>query len=116
MCSFKEHCADCKRNLGDDFVEVNRWLDEMYKYDQGFHHRSYRHHKEGVEEVRQKWGDLAAEAAMVHIRKDFPGLMGEIPDAKDYENPNLIYAADFMVNSGINNGNEIVEDIECPEE
>lgn len=102
MASYKEHCADCKRILGKDYDVVHRWLDEMSKYysHNGMlspEHRSYRHHREGVEEVRQKWGDEAAKAAEIHIERDFPGLKGKIPLRSDYENfQDWLWACDFM--------------------
>ncbi|MDI6839264.1 MAG: hypothetical protein QMD71_00140 [bacterium] len=33
-------------------------------------HRKFRHHKEGIEQVRKMWGDEAAKAAEIHIRTD----------------------------------------------
>ena len=36
----------------------------------GFRHRKVRHHLEGVIEIRNLFGDQAAEAAMQHIRSD----------------------------------------------
>jgi len=76
MASYKEHCADCKAELGDDFSVVHRWLDELFKYF-GEKHRSFRHHKVGIEEVRKRWGDKAARAAEIHIAKDFLGTIPE---------------------------------------
>ena len=97
MASYKDHCSDCKDALGYEFFEVNEWLDELYRYmPRNFKHRSFRHHKEGIEVCRKKWGDQAAEAAKIHIMRDFPGLK-EPPYAKDYEDPKLIEKADFMM-------------------
>ena len=76
MARYKEHCADCKAELGNDWSVVHRWLDELYKYF-GEKHRSFRHHRGGVEVVRKKWGDEAAKAAEIHIRKDFFGRVPE---------------------------------------
>lgn len=74
MASYKEHCADCQKQLGKDWSVVHRWLDEFFAK-MGYHerHRDIRHHKKGIEEVRQKWGDQAAEAARIHIERDFNG-------------------------------------------
>jgi len=44
-------------------------LDELFKYT-GSDHRAYRHNRRGVEEVRRKWGDRAAKAAEIHIKRD----------------------------------------------
>ena len=110
MSSYKDHCADCKKVLGYEYYEVHRWLDEMFKYMPGdFQHRSFRHHKNGVEECRKKWGDKGAEAAKLHIMKDFPGL-AEPPDEKDYSDPKLVYKADFMMDTA-ENIDKIIPDI-----
>ena len=45
-------------------------------------HWKGRHHQEGVEEVRQRWGDRAAKAAKTHIRKDW---CGELPTKAEVE-------------------------------
>ena len=70
MASLEEHEADCERELGEPFTEVHLWLDALFKV-LGPQHRSVRHNTEGIEEVRRMWGDRAAEAAEIHIRKDF---------------------------------------------
>ena len=76
MASYKEHCADCKEQLGKNWEIVHRWLDEYAKiYWPLMVHRIHRHHKSGIEEIRQKWGDEAAKAAEIHIQKD----EGDIP-------------------------------------
>jgi len=75
MAELEEHCRDCLASLGSEFREVNIWLDE-FAPTMGFHHRVMRHHIDGVEEVRRLWGDKAAKAAEIHIKKD---CYGEIP-------------------------------------
>jgi hypothetical protein len=45
-----------------------------------------RHHREGIEEVRTLWGDLAAKAAEIHLLAD---MGGHIPKKTDYENGNV---------------------------
>ena len=77
MAHYKEHCADCQRELGKAWEVVHRWLDE-FAFRRGClnaHHRSIRHHTAGVEKVREMWGDQAARAAEIHIEKDF----GRVP-------------------------------------
>jgi len=83
---FEEHCQRCHALLGDRFDQVHIWLDhfayvpstlthEAY-YDPM--HRQYRHHVQGIIEIRQKWGQPAATAAVVHILDDlFPGGWAE---------------------------------------
>ena len=77
-----EHCLECEEKLGKPFEVVHRWLDEyarLYRHDPVtmHNHWRHRHHKEGVEEVRRKWGDEAAKAAELHIMSDFGKLLGE---------------------------------------
>ena len=64
MASYKEHCADCERELGCAHYVVHRWLDELYSR-LGPKHRSARHHQAGVAEVHRKWGPEAAKAAEI---------------------------------------------------
>jgi len=72
MAYYEVHCADCKRELGEEFQEVNTWLDEYFK-DFGPDHRPLRHHDVAIEKVREKWGDRAAQAAEIHIKRDSHG-------------------------------------------
>jgi hypothetical protein len=76
MAGIEEHCADCRRELGGDFRHVHVWMDALFKT-LGPKHRSARHHMGGVEQVRKMWGDDAAKAAEIHIRKD---CGGKLPD------------------------------------
>ena len=81
VASFKEHCDECVEKLGEPFEKVHRWLDEFFAklgYDEK--HRDLRHHKKGIEEVRKMWGDKAAEAARIHIERDFYGYLPEDSD------------------------------------
>jgi hypothetical protein len=80
MAYLYEHCADCRRLLGNEWKEVHKWLDACYK-EYGQAHRRHRHHIEGVEEVRKIWGDEAAMAAKIHIIVDCWG----VPARADYE-------------------------------
>jgi DNA-binding GntR family transcriptional regulator len=74
MAHFDEHCNDCIAALGEPFPQVHLWLDEFFPV-KGPHHRVVRHHRDGVEEVRKAWGDRAAAAAEVHIKKDCYGIV-----------------------------------------
>jgi hypothetical protein len=66
--------------LGEEYKEVHLWLDEYAKkypiHIHGPYHRQFRHNREGVEEVRKKWGNGGARAAEFHILFD----MGCIPE------------------------------------
>ena len=83
MADYKTHCRDCKEALGKDFAVVHRWLDELFGV-LGPKHRSARHHKDGVEKVRQMWGDEAAKAAEIHIRRDFIGHLPTVDEAHQW--------------------------------
>jgi hypothetical protein len=104
VASFEEHCEDCIRELGDPFPHVHRWLDHFFKT-LGAKHRDVRHHKDGVEEVRKAWGDQAAKAAEIHIKKD---CLGVVPTKEQAQMWNL-----FGPNSGatgINDGSTFLTD------
>lgn len=65
------HCKDCLMALGQEYRKVHEWLDEFamdMRPWQG--HRQYRHHQEGIEEIRDMWGSGAAFAARIHIEAD----------------------------------------------
>lgn len=82
MAHWKEHVKDCKERLGNGWEVVHRWLDEFAGiYWPWMGHRTHRHHLEGIEECRKKWGDEAAKAAEIHIQKD----EGDIPSKEDIE-------------------------------
>ena len=65
--------------LGEPFEHVHEWLDALFKV-MGPKHRSARHHAGGVEQVRKMWGDRAALAAEIHIKRDCGGI---VPSEKD---------------------------------
>jgi len=69
MPHFQVHCDECEQKLGAPFPEVHQWMDELHK-DYGARHRRFRHTLEGIEEVRKQWGDLAADAARLHLLAD----------------------------------------------
>jgi hypothetical protein len=69
VATLKVHEDDCIQLLGEPFTEVHKFLDELFKY-VGPTHRSFRHNRRGVENVRKRWGDKAAQAAKIHIERD----------------------------------------------
>jgi hypothetical protein len=80
MASLEQHTSDSVRFLGEPFENVNRWMDEFFaRY--GPLHRKVRHHREGIEEAREIFGDRAALAAAIHILRD----CRHIPRKQDYE-------------------------------
>ncbi len=83
MASLKEHGEDCRRELGEDFKYVHEWLDELQP-EYGPMHRPFRHHADGVECVRTRWGDRAARAAEIHICKDYGGKLPTPAELRDY--------------------------------
>ena len=57
--------------FGASFADVHRWLDEFAgKPPYGMRHRRKRHHLAGIDEVRQRFGQEAADAARQHIISD----------------------------------------------
>ena len=93
MPSFDYHCQDCIEKLGKPYEEVHKWLDEFMGDEtvpliERTRHRKYRHNKEGIEQVRKMWGDEAARAAEIHIRKDLSGDGcfdgNSLPDNKEH--------------------------------
>ena len=87
MAHWKEHCKDCKdAGLSRDWQVVHFWLDELAKiYWPWMGHRVHRHNKDGVEDVRKKWGDEAARAAEIHIIKDEGVVLSKEEIYKRYE-------------------------------
>lgn len=81
---YREHCKRCKEKLGDEFGYVHKWMDEyalqypVKLFDD--YHRMFRHHQEGIDEVRKMLGNNAAEAAKLHIIDD----IGYVLRKKDY--------------------------------
>jgi hypothetical protein len=80
MASLSQHNSDCERFLGESFESVNRWIDE-YFVQYGPNHRKFRHHREGIEQARDLFGDRGAVAAAIHILRD----CRHIPRKQDYE-------------------------------
>jgi len=67
----EEHERESLTAFGQSWTEVHRWLDEFAGTPGlGMRHRKKRHHLRGIEEVRSRWGDAAAEAARQHIVAD----------------------------------------------
>jgi DNA-binding GntR family transcriptional regulator len=85
----EDHCRRCLDLLGEDFRHVHLWLDEFSGTPQyGTRHRHVRHHARGIEEVRQRWGDRAREAAELHVEHDLAGeawQKGRDPMPRDAE-------------------------------
>lgn len=81
MSRLEQHEEDCLNELGERFRCVHEWLDELQP-EYGPMHRVFRHHLEGVERVRARWGDLAARAAELHIRRDTGGALLSEDDFK----------------------------------
>ena len=83
MASRKEHCKETLEKLGKDWNEVHAWLDGLacIKGQLNLNHRRWRHHDEGIEEIREMYGDEAAEAARIHIVRDF----GRVPSRGEVE-------------------------------
>lgn len=66
-----DHCRRALETFGEDFDHVHAWLDELFRLPGfGARHRAVRHNWKGIERVREKWGDTAAEVAKQHIIDD----------------------------------------------
>ena len=83
VARFEEHCEDSGRALGRSFDEVHVWLDELQAV-YGPMHRPFRHHTGGVEQVRAMWGDEAAKAAEIHVRRDCGGVLPTPEALREY--------------------------------
>ena len=67
----EEHYDSCYKKLGKGWGNVHQWLDRNAGITFPMTaHRCIDHHLEGIEEVRRKWGDAAAEAAKLHVEDD----------------------------------------------
>jgi len=88
MASRKQHCRECKEKFGKDFDHVHKWLDGLCcKWEDevqylDLNHRRHRHHEEGLEKLREMFGDEAYEAGKLHLMTDF----GRIPKEAEYKN------------------------------
>ena len=90
---WKEHSKESLEKIGKPYYAVHQWLDEYAKvYFPSKIHRAHRHHLEGIEEVRSKWGDEAAESAKLHIISDMKDMGFDfIPNQKWWD--------DYIANS-----------------
>ena len=68
---FEEHCLECIAEFGNPYQEVHKWLDEFAGFKKyKMKHRQIRHHLEGIEKVKELFGERAGEAAKMHIISD----------------------------------------------
>jgi len=73
---YQEHCKRAEEKFGKPWYVVHRWLDEFAKQDLSNHRRA-RHHKDGINEVKNLWGEEAAKVAEQHIMDDMGGFVPE---------------------------------------
>ena len=68
---------------GDRDEEIHKWVDEFSMINGEFnkYHRRHRHHKEGIMEAINIFGEQARPILEQHILRD----CGHIPNQKDYE-------------------------------
>jgi hypothetical protein len=73
----QDHAEATKEILGEPFLEVHQFMDRYapqrkpngdFYFDK--YHRKYQHHLEGVELVRETFGDIGALVAKLHIWQD----------------------------------------------
>lgn len=97
MAYIGTHNEDCFRILGQEFDEVNRWMDAWAaKYPPPLFlefHRKFRHNDWGVKQVKMKWGLPAETAAKIHIIRDVEIyiLQDAFYEAVNYENVDELY-------------------------
>ena len=84
MDVIKRHCDECVEQLGEPFEEVHRWLDCLSSPHDPSHPR---HNAFGVEQIRQMFGDRAAEAAKLHIQHDTGGRVPTLEEALVWSAP-----------------------------
>ncbi len=80
MADLLTHKLDCISRLNHPFSRVHVWLDHYATFGV-YEHRAKRHHQEGIEEVRRRFGEEAGRAAWLHIMRD----CWHIPTRQDYE-------------------------------
>lgn len=104
MATIKTHMEDCERILREPFVEVHRWLDY---YASIFtirpylgYHRFFRHNKRGLIYIKNRWGDLAADAGKIHLIRDYEDMIltKAMFDVKYYEIDKLCNKALILCN------------------
>ena len=65
----KDHRAVCRAILGEEFPQVDRWMDQpAYHYGPG--HRRFRHDGRAVVLMSLRHGPRAGVAALLHIGAD----------------------------------------------
>lgn len=76
MASLKQHEQDCINQLDNPYTHVHRFLDQYAKYFHGYKtHRRILHNKYGLQVVKEKWGEKAYQAALLHIKRDRYGKL-----------------------------------------
>ena len=102
MARFNEHIKDCENILGHGYNKVHRWLDnyadvfpiKIY----GGYHRTFRHNKWGLHQIKNNWGEKAMEAGKIHLVRDVYDIYDkrtfDILDYKNYIGKALIYFND----------------------
>lgn len=87
MPSREQHCAADVHHLklSRSYPEVHRLLDQFAHYPNWEflrRHRKFLHHQEGIDYIRMRWGEEAAQSATQHVIDD----CGHVPSAADYYN------------------------------
>lgn len=71
MTTFQQQFSEAAQTFSNSYAEVHPWLDEFAgKPPYGMRHCKKRRHLAGIEELRNLWGNEAAEAARQHIVTD----------------------------------------------
>ena len=71
MAAFEKHCEESMTIFERRYEEVHLWLDEFAgSKEYGMRHRKVRHHLQGIQKIKELFGDEAALAARQHIITD----------------------------------------------
>jgi len=77
MAHIKYHCADCKHFIGDEMIEVHKFLDYYTKIFPPSlyvdYHRTFLHNSYGLNLAGLKWGKKGYLAALIHLTRDYVG-------------------------------------------
>jgi hypothetical protein len=70
-----EHCKDCLVLLGKGYLDVHLFLDKMNKEFPyqifGDYHRTFLHNTYGLAIIRDKMGEGAHQAGLIHLHADY---------------------------------------------
>lgn len=87
MAGLNIHSHDCESLIGNNFIEIHRWLDEYAVGE--IEHRDIRHNLKGVQDAYKLWGSEASVAALIHILRDKDGYRPTMQEVKQMINEGI---------------------------